>query len=107
MLPAAADLPGFFHQDLGLADGGDIDEAAIERDGALAFLLSLRHGVEDALSLLDLGFAGAEHLVGQCDLARMDRPFAFAAQHRSATRLRAEAVRILKIAEGTVDRAQP
>src|SRR3546814_9400837 len=56
---------------LGLLDGGDVDEAAVQRHGALAFLLGLAHGLQDALGLVDLGLGGAVDLVGELDLARV------------------------------------
>src|SRR3546814_9382219 len=46
---ALGDLTRLLDHHLGLLDGGDVDEAAVQRHGALAFLLGLAHGLQDAL----------------------------------------------------------
>src|SRR3546814_3440615 len=71
-----------------------------------AFLLGLAHGLQDALGLVDLGLGGAVDLVGELDLARVDRPLALAAEHRGAARLGLEALRVGEVAEGAVDRSE-
>src|SRR3546814_18415720 len=91
---------------LGLLDGGDVDEAAVQRHGALAFLLGLAHGLQDALGLVDLGLGGAVDLVCELDLARVDRPLALAATHRGAARLGLEALTVGEVAAGAFDRPQ-
>src|SRR3546814_3569561 len=82
------------------------DEAAVQRHGAFAFVLGRANGRQDALGLVDLGLGGAVDLVGELDLARVDRPLALAAEHRGAARLGLEALRVGEVAEGAVDRPQ-
>src|SRR5882724_13341567 len=101
-----ADLLRLLHQHLGLADGGVVDEAAVERDGALARFRGFGHGLEDALGLRHLGLAGREHLVGERHLRGVDGPFAFAAQHGAAAAGGAVAVGVREVPERAVDGAQ-
>src|SRR5688572_21554300 len=98
----ASDLLGLGDQDLRLADRSKIDESAIERDRTAAFLLRLCHRFQDAPRLGDFGFARGEKLVGERDLAGMDRPFAFAAEDTGAVAAGAIAVRIGEVAERSV-----
>ena len=81
---AGGDLVGLGDQRLGLADRGDVDQPAIEADRALALRAGGRHRLEDAARLLDLGRRRRHDLVGERDLARMDRPLALAAERRGA-----------------------
>ena len=97
---------GLFDQRLGHADRGDVDQAAVERDRALAFLGGLGHRLENAAGLGHFRLGRREHLIGQLDLRRMDRPLAFIAQHHGALGRRDIAVGIAKVAERSIDRAQ-
>ena len=58
------------------------------------------------LGLVHLRRGRAHHLVGERDLARMDRPLALAAERRRPPRRGAVAVGIGEIAERPIDRAQ-
>lgn len=102
----AGDLFGFFHHDFRLFDGSYIDQAAIESHRALAGLGGFGHGVDNALGLGHFFLSGAEDRIGELDLARMNGPFALAAQHPGAIGLGAVAVAILEVTERPVDRAQ-
>src|SRR5579885_2520599 len=95
-----ADRLGLLDQRLGLANGGEIDELAVESDGAAPRLRRLRHVFEDAPGAPHLLFGGAEALVGERHLRGVDRPFALAAQRRRPPRRGAVAVGIGEIAEG-------
>src|ERR1043166_4452749 len=96
-------LFGLSDQHFGLADRGDIDQPAVERNRSLALALGLFHRFEDALGLGDFGLARTEDLVCECDLAGVDRPFAFASEHGGPIRLRLVSVRVGEIAKGSID----
>ncbi len=88
---------------LRLADRGGVDQHAVQRRRAGAGAVCVLHGGEDRLGALELLLRRCEDRVAEFDLARMDRPFAFAAEDRGAVGLGAEAVGILVIAERPVD----
>src|SRR5690625_2173508 len=98
----SSDSLGFLHQHFRLLDRGDVDQAAVERDGALAFLLSLLHGFQNLLRLADLLLARRKEFVGELYLARVDGPLTLTAEDRCAARLRPVAFLIPDIAKGSV-----
>ena len=97
---------GLLDHDLGLLDRGDVDQAAVEDDRALAFFLGLLHGLDDALGLGHLLRGGAVDRIGEGDLARVDRPLALAAEAGRTVGPGVEALGIGEVAERPVDGAQ-
>mmetsp|Transcript_113882 Transcript_113882/g.322098 ORF Transcript_113882/g.322098 Transcript_113882/m.322098 type:complete len:358 (-) Transcript_113882:140-1213(-) len=91
------------HDCLRLLDGRDINELAVEGDGAQPLPLRLFHRFQHALGLHDLRFSGAEDLVGHADLAWVDGPLAVHAEGSPTPALRTVAVRVCNVAEGAVD----
>src|SRR5580698_10376574 len=61
---SVSDHFGFGEQRFGHADRGDVDQAAIERDGALTLFRRLVHGFHDAPGLGHFGLGRAEDIVG-------------------------------------------
>src|SRR5687768_1147774 len=68
------DLLGLRDQDFRLADRREVDEAAVQRDGALALFLRLDHRLQDPMRLLHLRIGRREELVRDRHLRGMDRP---------------------------------
>ena len=64
------------HDDLGLTNGGDINQFAIKRHRTEPVTFSLGHGIKDALGTADDFFIGREHIIGQGHLFGVDGPFA-------------------------------
>ena len=91
---------------LGHAQRRGVDQAAVQRDGAATLARGLRHRRDDPAGLLRRRRVGREHLVGQGDLGRVDRPLALVAQHRGAARGGAVPLGIAEVAVRAVDRAQ-
>src|SRR4051794_478184 len=101
-----ADHVGRGDELLGLADRGDVDQPAVERDRALPLPARLLHRGQDAPGALDLLLGRGEDLVGERHLRGVDRPLALAAEHGRAPRLGADAVGVGEVAERAVDRPQ-
>src|SRR5260221_14341419 len=83
-----ADHLHLLHDDLGLPSRGEIDQTAVQRDRAHALRSAVFHGGQDFLGTLHLVDRGRVDGVGERDLARADRPFAFSTHTRPAPALR-------------------
>ena len=97
-----ADLLRLLHKHLGLADGGVVDEATVEGDGALP-----RFAASAMAWRMRLAFVTSASLGENTSLAsatcEVDGPFAFATQHSPAAAGGAVAVGIAEVPERAVD----
>src|SRR6185437_8852880 len=101
-----ADHLHLLDDDVRLTDRGGVDQHAFQRGGTRARFVGVFHRGEDGFGAFHFFRGRRVDLVGECDLAWMDRPFAFAAEDGGAVGLHAEAVRVAVIAEWAVYRHQ-
>ena len=86
---------------------GRVDHLAVHGGRAPAVGLGLAQLLDDPAGPVHLGRRRAEHLVGERDLAGVDRPLALGPERGRAAGAGAEAVGVPEVAERSVDRAQP
>jgi hypothetical protein len=84
---------------------GRVDHLAIHRCGAPALRRSLGQRLDDALRSVDFSLGRAEHLIGQLNLAGMNRPFTLSAQRRRPPGTGAVAIGVGEVAKRAIDRA--
>ena len=78
----------------------------IQRNRAAALCCCFLHGDQNTTCLVDFRIGWGEHLVGESNLAGMDRPLPFVAEHGCAPTGSPEAVRVVEVAKWPIDRAQ-
>mmetsp|Transcript_55358 Transcript_55358/g.132223 ORF Transcript_55358/g.132223 Transcript_55358/m.132223 type:complete len:217 (+) Transcript_55358:130-780(+) len=91
------------HNCVGLLNGGDVHQLAVQGNGAKTLLLGLLHRFQNTSGLLHFSFPRAENLVRQSHLAGMDRPFSLHAQGSSTFALSLVAVGVRDVAERPVN----
>src|ERR1700694_251390 len=97
-----SELAGELEDGLGAAHERRVDHAAVDGEGADAFLGGARGGVDHLERVGDLRVGGAEDGVGDRHLRGMDRALADVAQAARALGLAAVAFRVLDVRERAV-----